>query len=59
MSKVEWLNSQLWDCFNHNVSEAEAQAEAKHLFELACEGQSQEVVFELRQVALSYAVKLN
>ena len=59
MNKVEWLNSQLWDCFNSNVSEKDAQADAKHLFELACEGQSQEVIDELKQVALNYNVKLD
>ena len=62
MNKVEWLNSQLWDCFNSNVSEKDAQADAKYLFELACEGcegQSQEVIDELKQVALSYNVKLD
>ena len=59
MDKVKWLNDNLWDCFNSNMVEAEAQVEAKHLFKLACEGQTPEVIAELKEVAKSYDVKLD
>lgn len=59
MNKIDWLNSELSNCFNYNVSEIDAQAEAKHLFEIACQDQSDDVITQLREIALSWKVNLD